>query len=176
MTSAKRSRHAIPLTARTPPRPSVQLGALGYVGSLWWRLLHNTDFLAVSCRSSIRGSIIAPRISSWRSIGPVPRSATRRRSGWAKAQEFIPRDLSLWAYPNQVALDFSRPGKPTDNAFNGRFGAECLNAHWLLTLADARGRLEAWFSYYNEQRPNGAIGNKVPISQHNSGDAPSPSS
>jgi putative transposase len=40
-----------------------------------------------------------------------------------------------------VTLDFSRLGKPTDNAFieafNGRFRAECLNAHWFLSLADA---------------------------------------
>jgi putative transposase len=32
--------------------------------------------------------------------------------------------LDLWAYFNGVKLDFSRPGKPTDNAviesFNGR--------------------------------------------------------
>jgi putative transposase len=38
-------------------------------------------------------------------------------------------------------LDFSRPGKPTDNSFiesfNGKFRAECLNAHWFLTLSVA---------------------------------------
>ena len=47
--------------------------------------------------------------------------------------EFISRDLDLWAYANDVTLDFSRPGKPTDNgfikAFNSKFQAECLNAH-----------------------------------------------
>lgn len=31
--------------------------------------------------------------------------------------EFVSRDLDLWAYANNVILDFSRPGKPTDNAF-----------------------------------------------------------
>lgn len=31
--------------------------------------------------------------------------------------EFISKDLDLWAYANQVKLDFSRPGRPTDNAF-----------------------------------------------------------
>lgn len=45
-----------------------------------------------------------------------------------------------------VTLDFSRPGKPTDNtyieAFNGRFRAECLNAYWFLTLADAPEKLD----------------------------------
>ena len=31
--------------------------------------------------------------------------------------EFVSRDLDLWAYANDVTLDFSRPGKPTDNGF-----------------------------------------------------------
>ena len=34
-----------------------------------------------------------------------------------QGSEFISRDLDLWAYQNDVVLDFSRPGKPTDNAF-----------------------------------------------------------
>ena len=29
--------------------------------------------------------------------------------------EFVSRDLDLWAYQRGVTLDFSRPGKPTDN-------------------------------------------------------------
>jgi putative transposase len=37
-----------------------------------------------------------------------------------------------------VKIDFSRPGKPTDNAFvesfNGTFRAECLDAHWFNDL------------------------------------------
>jgi putative transposase len=37
--------------------------------------------------------------------------------------EFVSRDLDLWAYHRGVVLDFSRPGKPTDNAF-----IESLNA------------------------------------------------
>ena len=41
---------------------------------------------------------------------------------------FISRDLDLWAYAKDVTLDFSIPGKATDNAFNGRFRTECLNA------------------------------------------------
>jgi putative transposase len=28
------------------------------------------------------------------------------------------RDLDLWAYANGVTLDFSRSGKPTDNAYS----------------------------------------------------------
>jgi transposase InsO family protein len=58
-----------------------------------------------------------------------------------------------------VKLDFSRPGKPIDDAyieaFNGRFRAECVNAHWLPNLADAQKKTEDWFKYYNEERPHG---------------------
>ena len=47
-----------------------------------------------------------------------------------------------WAYSNGVTLDFSRPGKPTDNAFiesfNGSVRAECLNGNWFLSLDDAK--------------------------------------
>ena len=37
--------------------------------------------------------------------------------------EFVSRDLDLWAYQRGVTLDFSRPGKPTDNAFIEAFTA-----------------------------------------------------
>ncbi len=61
--------------------------------------------------------------------------------------EFISRSLDLWAYFNGVKLDFSRPGKPTDNAviesFNGRLRDECLNQHWFLSLDEARAVTEA---------------------------------
>lgn len=57
----------------------------------------------------------------------------------------------------------------------GQFRTECLNQHWFLTLADAAERLEAWRRHYNEERPHGAIGNKVPIPRTKSGGATSPS-
>ncbi len=83
-----------------------------------------------------------------------------------QGSEFVSRDLDLWAYQKDVVLDFSRPGKPTDNSFiesfNGKFRAECLNAHWFLTLDDARRKMEHWRRDYNEVRPHSAIGNKVP--------------
>lgn len=48
--------------------------------------------------------------------------------------EFTGRLVDLWAYHHGVRIDFSRPGKPTDNAyirtFNGSLWDECLNVHW----------------------------------------------
>ena len=61
--------------------------------------------------------------------------------------EFISKRLDQWAYLNGVELDFSRPGKPTDNAFiesfNGRFRQECLNENWFLSLDDAEEKVES---------------------------------
>jgi putative transposase len=94
--------------------------------------------------------------------------------------EFIPRDLDLWAYANGVVLDFSRPGKPTDNgfieAFNSKLRAECLNAHWFMSLADSREKLDAWCRDYNEVRPHSAIGYNVPADIHNPDGSASPPS
>lgn len=59
--------------------------------------------------------------------------------------EFISKALDKWTYENQIVLDFSRPGKPTDNAFiesfNGSFRDECLNVHWFLSIEDAREKI-----------------------------------
>jgi len=80
--------------------------------------------------------------------------------------EFISKDVDLWAYWNHVKLDFSRPGKPSDNAyiesFNARFRLECLNEHWFLSLEDAREKIENWRQDYNENRPHSSLGNISP--------------
>lgn len=81
--------------------------------------------------------------------------------------EFISKVLDQWAYLNGIALDFSRPGKPSDNAFieafNGRFRQECLNENWFLSLEDARDKVEMWRKEYNKHRPHGALGYLTPV-------------
>lgn len=80
--------------------------------------------------------------------------------------EFISKEVDLWAYSRGVKLDFSRPGKPTDNAFiesfNGRFRQECLNQHWFLSMEDAIFKIEEWRKDYNQVRPHSSLGGKTP--------------
>ena len=80
--------------------------------------------------------------------------------------EFISKDLDKWAYENKVTLDFSRPGKPTDNAFiesfNGSFRNECLNTNWFLSLEDAKEKIEDWRQDYNDWRPHSSLDNLTP--------------
>jgi putative transposase len=91
---------------------------------------------------------------------------------------FASRALDAWAYREDVRVDFSRPGKPTDNAhiesLNARLRAECLNAHVFKSLEDAEENLNSWRSDYNAVRPNSALGMLTPrefaeLGQRNAG-------
>ncbi|WP_427926459.1 IS3 family transposase [Xanthomonas campestris] len=80
--------------------------------------------------------------------------------------EFISTVMDRWAYDNGVTMDYSRPGKPTDNpfieSFNGSFRDECLNTHWFLSLGDARQKIENWRVDYNHFRTHSSIGDVPP--------------
>jgi putative transposase len=80
--------------------------------------------------------------------------------------EFVSRALEDWAYTRGVQLDFTRPGKPVDNAyiesFNGRLRDECLNVHQFTSIAHAQALVEAWRNDYNQQRPHSSLGHLTP--------------
>lgn len=80
--------------------------------------------------------------------------------------EFTSKALDEWAYRRGVKLDYTRPGKPTDNglieSFNGRLRDEFLNVHEFITMRDAREKLKAWQDDYNHCRPHGWLGNLTP--------------
>jgi putative transposase len=81
--------------------------------------------------------------------------------------EFYSKAMDAWAYQHGVKLDFIRPGRPMENgyteSFNGRLRDECLNVELFSDLPDARTKLAAWKTDYNENRPHGSIGNLTPI-------------
>lgn len=90
--------------------------------------------------------------------------------------EFVSKALDAWAHRNEVRLEFSRPGKPTDNAFveafNRRFRDECLNLHWFDSLEEAQATIEAWRVDYNTERPHGALGQQTPAAFSQAWQAP----
>jgi putative transposase len=65
-----------------------------------------------------------------------------------------------------VTLDFSRPGKPTDNcfveSFTGRLRDECLHTHGFLSVEDARSKIEAWRRDDHASRPHRALEQLTP--------------
>lgn len=75
------------------------------------------------------------------------------------------RNSRRWT-TGRIAVDYTRPGKPTDNglieSFNGRLRDEFLNVNEFVTLHDAREKLKAWQEDYNHHRPHGSLGNLTP--------------
>lgn len=80
--------------------------------------------------------------------------------------EFTSTALDVWAWTAAVKLDFSRPGKPGDNAsieaFNARVRQECLSQHYFSNLDEARRTVVAWREDYNNFRPHSALGGRTP--------------
>lgn len=119
------------------------------------------ECLGIFVDQSIKGKDVADTLGFLKLIRGLPKHI-RVDNG----PEFISKDLDKWAYQNKVTLDYSRPGRPVDNAhiesFNGSFRDECLNAHWFLSLEDARAKIEAWRIEYNDFRPHSSLGNMTP--------------
>ncbi len=110
---------------------------------------------------SLTGRDVVAALERIAAAGPLPVSITVDHG-----TEFMSKALEAWAFYRGVQLDFTRPGKPTDNShiesFNGRLRDECLNVHQFHSLADAQAKLEAWRIDYNQQRPHGALGHLTP--------------
>jgi putative transposase len=119
------------------------------------------ESLAVEVGPSLKGTDVVEVLNQIRA-----RRGTPKMLFCDNGSEFSSQIMDLWMYQNGVRIDFSRPGKPTDNAFietfNGTLRAEYLDAHWFSTLAEAKERIEAWRKEYNESRPHRALGERTP--------------
>lgn len=81
--------------------------------------------------------------------------------------EFTSKAMFFWSKETHVALGFTQPGKPTQNAFvesvNGKFRNECLNQHWFRTIEEARYEIDLWRNHYNHERPHSALNYLSPV-------------
>jgi putative transposase len=130
------------------------------------RLLTVVDTCTRECLAiEVGGSLRGPDVASVLTRLGLQRSLPERIT-CDHGPEFTSQALDHWAYQNRVALDFTRPGKPTDNAhiesFNGRLRQECLSQHWFLGLVEARRAIELWRDDYNNHRPHSALDNRTP--------------
>jgi putative transposase len=120
------------------------------------------ECLAIMVGKSLRGSDVVEALEALR----CTRGLTPMRIQTDNGSEFISKEMDRWAYENKVIMDYSRPGKPTDNpfveSFNGSFRDECLNAHWFLSLEDAVEKIEAWRQEYNHFRPHRSLNDLTP--------------
>lgn len=115
------------------------------------------ECLEIEVGQSLKGFDVVDVMERIRQVrGVVP-----KRIQVDNGSEFISKALDRWAYDNDVVLDFSRPGKPTDNAFiesfNGSFRDECLNVNWFLSMEDAIEKIQAFKDDYNAFRPHSSL-------------------
>lgn len=104
-----------------------------------------------------------------RCVGQALNQAARQR-GWSRAitvdngTQLTSSALDDGAYKRGVKLDYTRPGKLTDNwliePFNGRLRDEFLNVNEFITMHDVREKPMAWQDDYNLRRPHGSLGNR----------------
>lgn len=117
---------------------------------------YTRECLAIHSDKSIKGEQVADVLDGLKQTRGLP-----QRIKVDNGPEFISRALDTWAYLNKVHLDYSRPGKPTDNphieSFNGSFRDECLNINWFMSLEDAKDKIERWKIDYNEYRPHSGL-------------------
>lgn len=119
------------------------------------------ESVAIEVGQSLKGDDVVRTMNQLKSKRGVPKLLFRDNGS-----EFTSQAMDLWAYQNGVKIDFSRPGKPTDNVFvesiNGTFRAECLDAHWFTDLNEAKRLIDAWRNEYNESRPHRSLGETTP--------------
>lgn len=122
---------------------------------------YSRECLATFVEKSIKGEHVADVLDEVKKLVGLP-AKIKVDNG----PEFISRALDAWAYLNKVQLEYSRPGKPTDNphieSFNGSLRDECLNVHWFLSLEDAKMKIERWRKDYNEYRPHSGLTYRTP--------------
>lgn len=171
---SKRPRHRKMVVGRReryePKRPN-QAWSMDFVAD---QLVNGTRFRAlpivdVFTREAL-DIVVAQRLRSEHVVAACNRLVASRgapaRVFVDNGSEFSGRMFDLWAYHNGTAIDFNRPGKPTDNCFIETFNRslrdECLNVHWFETIDEAKAKIEAWRKEYNESRPHQALSELTP--------------
>lgn len=123
---------------------------------------YSRQCLAIRVGQSLKGLDVVAVLEELR----IQKGIVPARIQTDNGSEFISKELDRWAYDHHVTLDYSRPGKPTDNpfieSFNGSFRDECLNVNWFLSMEDAVEKIEAWRREYNEFRPHSSLDGLTP--------------
>jgi len=123
--------------------------------------IYSRECLNIYADSSITGDKVVNILEALKPYRGLP-----ERIRVDNGPEFVSKALDNYSYLNNIKLEFSRLGKPVDNAyiesFNGSLRDECLNTNWFLSMEDAQEKLEAWRVDYNQYRPHSSLDNMTP--------------
>lgn len=131
--------------------------------------LYTQECLVLAADRSFRGEQVARILGDLGQKRGLPARITVDNG-----TEATSKALDHWAYWNRVELDFTRPGRPIDNAhveaFHVTLRRKCLSQHWFLDLEDARRTLETWRDDCNNHRPHSSLGQLPPADYAAGGD------
>ncbi len=118
--------------------------------------------MALVAAHSFSGAVVAEHLG----LAARERGGLPGRIRCDNGTEFTSKSMDPWAYWNKVELDFSRTGKPGDNAyaeaFNGTLRRECRSTYFFTSVEEAQQVLDAWRDDYNNTRPHMAFGGDPP--------------
>ncbi|HBM0098260.1 TPA: transposase [Salmonella enterica subsp. enterica serovar Blitta] len=119
-------------------------------------------WLAIRAGKSLKGEDVVSIMETLRGLD----KRLQVRIQTYNSSEFISKSRDKWAYEHCVTMDFSRPGKPTDNpfieSFNSSLRDECLNLHWFLSVEDTQEKLDNWCREYNHERMHSSLNGMTP--------------
>ena len=74
--------------------------------------------------------------------------------------------MEKWSKERGITLEFTSPGKPTENgqieSFNGTMRNEILRGVEFESVREAREELDKWRENYNNERPHSALNYEPP--------------
>ena len=110
---------------------------------------------------ALTGQSVVDALEALSARRPLPKAITVDHG-----TEFQSRALEDWAWRRGLQLDFTRPGKPTENAyiesFTGRLRVECLHVHQFCSLGDTKAKIKTWRVDCNNVRPHSSLGYLTP--------------
>src|SRR5579871_5347190 len=80
--------------------------------------------------------------------------------------ELTSRHFLAWCIERKIELVHIQPGRPMQNgrveSFHGKLRDECLRVSWFGNLFEARRKIVAWRTEYNQERPHSSLGYRTP--------------
>ena len=165
---------------RLPSRAPVRLEAQTVVNGCWSvdfmgdALMHGQRFRTINVLDDFSREVLAVEVDTNLPVARIIRvldSIAAWRGYPTKMRmdngpEFVSAQLAGRALQHGIDLEFTQPGKPTQNSyverFNRTFREEVLNFYVFSRLSEVRPIVDAWLQEYNEQRPHESLGNLTP--------------
>ena len=160
------TRAPILVEARPNARWSIDFVHDQFANGRRFRVLNIVDDVTKTCLGAIPDTSISGRRVAREMTAFVERHGRPGMIVSDNGTEFTCNAMLAWCRDNKIDWHFIAPGKPMQNgfveSFNGRMRDELLNETLFFDLDDARTKIAAWITDYNDERPHSALGYLTP--------------